>query len=245
MKKIGLFLVFVFIARSASAQFEGVLEMKITGTDADGKTVMSGTVTNSIKGTSTLIESSSNVGGMAIKQVMLMRGNEPNKLYTLDRENKTYTETDLTGMMESANQESGEEYEVKKIGNEKVLGFNCAHVQVKMKKSNATMEMWTSKEVMDWQTYAKTQQNNPAFRDNKFLAALRKENADGMPLKMVTSAGGGKSVFEVVKVEKKAMPASLFEIPKDYKKSEGMFGIPGISKEKMQEMLKQMKPDKP
>jgi hypothetical protein len=176
-----------------------------------------------------------------VKQAMLMRGQEPNKVYMLDRENKTYTEMDVSGMMESARQqqEENEVYEVKKIGNEKIQGYNCVHVQVKMKKSNVTMDMWTTKDVaLDWGTYSRMQQNNPALRDNNFLAALRKENADGTALKAVIEGPGDrgtKTVMEVTKIEKKSLPASLFEIPKDYKKSAGMFGIPG-----MQDLMKQM-----
>lgn len=241
MRVVSLVWVCMLLARAALAQFEGVIETKITSLSSSGQSEMTATATNFIKGTSTLIETITNAGGVTVKQAMLMRGQEPNKVYMLDRENKTYTEMDVSGMMESARQqqEENEVYEVKKIGNEKIQGYNCVHVQVKMKKSNVTMDMWTTKEVaLDWGTYSRMQQNNPALRDNNFLAALRKENADGTALKAVIEGPGDrgtKTVMEVTKIEKKSLPASLFEIPKDYKKSAGMFGIPG-----MQDLMKQM-----
>ncbi len=237
MRVTSVFFVCMLLARVAMAQFEGVIEMKITSLSSSGQPEMTATATNSIKGTSVLTETVTNVSGVTMKQATLIRSQEPNKVYMLDRENKTYTEMDLSGMMESARQQQ-EEYEVKKIGNEKIQGYNCVHIQVKMKKSNVTMDMWTTKEVLDWGTYSRMQQNNPALRDNNFLAALRKENADGMVLKTVTevpNGEGAKAVMEVTKLEKKSLPASLFEIPKDYKKSAGMFGIPG-----MDDMMKQM-----
>jgi hypothetical protein len=235
MKTTSIFLVCMMLARVAMAQFEGVIEMKVTSLNSDGQPEMTMTATNSIKGTSMLIETLTNVGGVTMKQATLVRGQEPNKIYMLDREKKTYTEMDLSGMVEGINRQQ-EEYEVKKMGNEKIQGHNCVHVQVKMKKSNVTMDMWTTKELLDWDTYSRMQHNNPMLRDNSFLAALRRENAEGMALKTVTDVpnGGGKTVMEVTKLEKKALPASLFEIPKDYKKSAGMFGIPG-----MEDMMKQ------
>ncbi len=121
MRVVSLVWVCMLLARAALAQFEGVIETKITSLSSSGQSEMTATATNFIKGTSTLIETITNAGGVTVKQAMLMRGQEPNKVYMLDRENKTYTEMDVSGMMESARQqqEENEVYEVKKIGNEK------------------------------------------------------------------------------------------------------------------------------
>ncbi|MCS7212045.1 MAG: DUF4412 domain-containing protein [Chloroherpetonaceae bacterium] len=239
--RVSVYLVaFLAFASSALAQFEGVIEMKMTATSAAGQETMTATMVNSIKGASFRGETSTSVGGTVIKQIMLLRGSEPNKIYMLNPDTKTYTEMDIASMTDAMTQ-SDEDYEVKKVGSEKILGYNCTRVQVKWKKSQLTMEMWTTKDVLDWATYVRMQ-NNPALRSNKLATALRNAGADGMALKVVSETqDGGKNIMEVVKVERKAVPASLFEIPKDYKKSEGMFGIPGMTKEKMQEMMKQMK----
>lgn len=216
------------------------MEMKMTTTGNDGKSAMTATMLTSIKGSSALTETNINMNGAQIKQVTLVRGSKPDKIYTLNRDTKTYTEIDLS-KMSSMMMPGDEDYEVKKIGSEKIQGFNCTRVQVKMKKSQTTIEMWTTKDALDWATYTRMQQN-PAFRDSKLTAALRNAEADGMAMKIIsTAADGSKSVMEVVKVERKSLPASLFEIPKDYKKSDEMFGIPGMTQEKMQEMMKQMK----
>ncbi len=240
MKKVSLLLVLCCLMRVVLAQipqFEGTITMQTNTTSPDNQVVLSATMIVYSKNGSTLVETSTNVGGAEMQQATLARASEPNKLYTIDRKNKTYGVLDVTGMQSTQDEE---EYEVKKIGTEKIRGMNCVHVQVKMKKSNVMMDMWTTKEIGDWEMYARMQKNNPMFQNNKLLAALRKENADGMPLKTVVSVEGTRSVTEVTKVEKKVLPASLFEIPSDYKESSDMFGIPGLSKEKMQEMMKQM-----
>ncbi|PIO48590.1 MAG: hypothetical protein CMR00_03685 [[Chlorobium] sp. 445] len=240
MKKVSLLLVLCCLMRVVAAQvpqFEGTITMQTNTTSPDNQVELSATMIVYSKNGSTLIETSTNVGGMKMQQVTLARASEPNKLYTIDRKNKTYGVLDVTGMQSMQNEE---EFEVKKIGTEKIRGMKCVHVQVKMKKSNVMMDMWTTKEIGDWEMYSRMQKNNPMFQNNKLLAALRKENADGMPLKTVVTVEGTRSVTEVTKVEKKALPASLFEIPSDYKESSDMFGIPGMSKDKMQEMMKQM-----
>ncbi len=235
MRAVGLVWVYMLLARAALAQFEGVIEMKITSLNSSGQPEMIATATNSIKGASMLIETITNAGGVTLKQAMLIHGQEPNKIYMLNKESKTYTEVDFSGVGSAEERE----YEVKKIGNEKIQGYNCVHVQVKVKESDMTMDMWTTKEVaLDWGIYSRMQQGNPALRSSKFLTALRRENADGVALKTVVegpSDRGTKTVMEVTKIEKKSLPASLFEIPKDYKKSAGMFSIPG-----MQDIMRQL-----
>jgi hypothetical protein len=83
--------------------------------------------------------------------------------------------------------------------------------------------------------------------------ALKDAGADGMPLRsVVNTPDGGKAVMEVVKVEKKSLPASTFDIPEGYTKSAGgmmdmMGGMSGPqadeAKKKMDEALKNMSPE--
>ncbi len=63
--------------------------------------------------------------------------------------------------------------------------------------------------------------------EEALLKALKEAGADGMPLKSIaTTADGTKVTMEVVKVNKKSLPASTFEIPAGYTKSEG--GLMGM-----------------
>ena len=114
-----------------------------------------------------------------------------------------------------------------------------------------TMEMWTAKELLDYATFSKLQARpGKGGREEALLKALKSAEADGMPLKTIaTASDGSKSITEVVKADKKSLPASTFEIPADYTKSAGgmmdmMGGMAGSqtdeAKKKMGDAQKQM-----
>ena len=86
---------------------------------------------------------------------------------------------------------------------------------------------------------------DPNRDEGTFLKALRDDGADGFFVKMVTREKGKPeptSTMELTKVEKKSVPASLFEIPPGYTKQEGMLGAAGVmaSPEQQEQMRKAM-----
>ena len=69
---------------------------------------------------------------------------------------------------------------------------------------------------------------------------------------VISSENGTKVLMEVVKIDKKPLPASIFEIPEGYTKSEGgvMGAVGGMSgprvdaaREQMQEAMKKLTPE--
>src|SRR5205807_2040047 len=90
----------------------------------------------------------------------LVKSEKPDLAYKIDDASKSYTEIDLKKMREMGNQPGAPErtYTVKKLGKEKVLGFECQHVLVTEAGAHGgEIEMWTSKEVMDYATFSKLQ----------------------------------------------------------------------------------------
>ena len=94
---------------------------------------------------------------------------------------------------------------------------------------------------------------NPGKAAIGVVKALKDSGADGLPLKsIITTEDGTKATMEVVKVDKKSLPASTFEIPAGYTKSAGgmmdmMGGMSGPqadeAKKRMDEALKNMSPE--
>ena len=84
-------------------------------------------------------------------------------------------------------------------------------------------ELWTAKDLLDYETFSKLQaRRGKAAGQEALVKALKDAGADGLPLKSITTTGDGAIVtMEVVKVNKKALPASTFELPAGYTKSEG------------------------
>jgi hypothetical protein len=253
-------------ALPAYAQFEGVLDMKMTMSTKDSEVGGGGTMTVAIAKTGTRCEMNMQMGGMAMKMVMLQKTDTPNMLYRINDATKTYTEVDLTKKPETAGQQpDGDKYTVEKLGQEDLLGYKAQHVLVKEKNPAAgnamTTELWTAKDLLDYATFSKMQARQGKGGDEEaLLKALKGAGADGVPLKSITTtADGGKVTMEVVKVDKKSLPAATFEIPASYTKSAGgmmdmMGGMSGPqadqakksmedAQKRMEEAMKNMSPE--
>ena len=246
-------------AGPAFAQFEGVLEMKVTMAAKGGEGGASGTMNVAVGKAGTRSEMNMKMGQMPINMVVLQKNDTPDMIYRINDADKTYTEIDLAKMRGMASQmQKTPEYTVEKLGQETILGYQTQHVLVKEKNAAngdlTSMEMWTAKELLDYATYSKLQARpGKGDREKAMLKALKSAEADGMPIKAVTTASdGSKSTLEVVKAVKKSLPASTFEIPADYTKSAGgmmdmMGGMSGPqadeAKNRMDEALKNMPPE--
>jgi hypothetical protein len=57
---------------------------------------------------------------------------------------------------------------------------------------------------------------------DNILTALRDNKLQGFPIRLALRGGGGKTVsmMELVRFEKKSLPASLFEIPAGYSRTD-------------------------
>lgn len=236
-------------AGPAMAQFEGVLEMKMTmaGREAGG----GGTMSVAIGKGGTRSEMNMQAGAMSMKMVMLQKSDAPNTVYQINDASKTYTEIDATKTGEKAAEQETQEYTVEKLGQENILGYMTLHVLVKEKNPEAgkglTTELWTAKDVLSYETFSKMQARRGKWGSGaRFVKALKDADADGLPLKTITTTPDGAQVtMEVVKVQKQAPPASMFEIPAGYTKSAA--GMPGLQSDearaRMQEALKNMSPE--
>jgi len=237
----------------AFADFEGVMDMKITVTDKDGNKMGGGTASVAISKTGERNEVKMETPMGPMNMVMLHRTENPDVTYRINDANKTYSEMDLAKAREmAAKNQDNETYTVKKLGEEKVLGYKAQHVLVGHKDS--TNEMWITKDIMDYDTFAKLQARQGRGGNEEAISkALKEAGADGVPLKSVmNSPDGGKAVMEVTSVEKKSLPASMFQLPEGYTKSAGgMMDMMSNSndpraqdaRKKMEERLKNLPPE--
>lgn len=247
-------LVLLAVASTAVAQFEGVLEMKMTITDNGGAHQGDGTMKCAISKAGSRSEMNMQMPQMSMAMVMLVKSDTPNTVYRINDASRTYAEINVSKAQAMAAPGSDDDqYTVKKLGEEKILGYNTQHVLVIHR--DTTNELWTAREFLDYDTFSKMQARlgGRMGRDNGMAKALKDAGADGMPLKSVASAGdGGKVTMEVTKAEKKSLPASTFEIPAGYTKSSGgmmdmMGGMSGPqaddARKKMDDALKNMSPE--
>jgi hypothetical protein len=215
-------------AGSASAQFEGVLEMKMTMSAVGGEGGGGGTMNVAVSKAGFRSDMDMQMGPMSMKMTMLQKNDTPDMIYRINDADKTYTEMNLAKMREMAGKrQDTTKYKVEKLGQETILGYKTQHVLLKEQDAGndkgMTIEMWVAKDILDYATFSKMQaRRGKGGNEEAMLKALKDADADGMPLKSVSTMGEGmKITMEVVKLDKKSLPASTFEIPAGYTKSEG------------------------
>ena len=159
-------------------------------------------------------------GAMSTRFVSLARASNAKYSILVYPETKTYALNIIDTSLINSNIET---YEVTKIGNETVQGYNCTHVKLKsttgkgMFKSSSTMDLWTSQDVPGY-TFIKKIMVDQNIKP-QMLQALEKNNCDGYIVKMASEDKDVSMEMIIIKAERKTFPASLFEIPSGYKES--------------------------
>jgi len=232
MKKISLSLIAVVFAATINAQNGAHIEYKLTS--SKGAT---GTIKASHSELGSLSEMNMVVpqmpgGGMSSK--MLIQKSNPDVAYMLNDKDKTYSERKKT---EGGSKEDTRTYEVKKLGEETVNGYKCAHALVTEGKE--THEVWNTKAIADYDKYAKAMETNERMSNSKREKALKDAGCEGFPVKMIHKGNEreGDMTIELVKFEKKNFSKSDFEIPSGYTKTQTPTGGPAAGVKSQQEIM--------
>ena len=190
--------------------FEGELEMTTrAGTDALGKTSIAVSRTGAMVLVSTL-RTPQMKAPTTVK--MLTRAND-SVSYQIDDAGRRTMALDLKAM-QKAMQPKPQHFTAKRLHDEKLLGYPCAHVQV-TSTDGSVIELWTHAGLAELKSVTE-QMGGAADPDlNRALAAV---HAAGLPLKVVVhgKSGAADLVIEITRIEQKTMPASLFELPPGY-----------------------------
>lgn len=238
MKKTTLLLAAIAIAAlTSNAQDGGYVEMKMTSTR--GATGNMKAYFSEVGQRSEFDMNVPQMQGGGMHYVSISTKDKPNIVVTLNDQNKTYTEKDMTNNKSADN----ETYTVKKVGEETMNNYKCIHSIVTDSHKNETTDMWTSKEVMYYEQYNKMSASNPRMGSSSREKAMKDAGVDGFPVKMVTKNKEGDFTIELVKMEKRNNEKSLFEIPAGYTKSEAanqnsMMNPADISKMSPEERMK-------
>jgi Domain of unknown function (DUF4412) len=238
----------VLAAAPAFAQFEGEIDMKITGQGMTG----TGKVYVSKAGSRT--EMDMQTAQVPLHMVTLMKFSAPDVIYLVNDKSKTYTEMNLKSARESAAKTAGakEPYSAKLLGSERVLGYSTKHVLLSRSGDRSEMDVWTTKDIMglSYESMRGLMRRSAGDDDGSMIKALRDAGADGFFVKMITREKGKAEplmTMELTKAEKKSVSASLFDIPPGYTKQEGMMGAAGVASpeaaEQMRKAMENMTPE--
>ncbi len=242
---------------TASAQFEGVADFKITTNTGQSQSV-NGTGKMYVARKAYRSEFEMQMGGAEgrkdtrksaaptrMKMTMFSKLSEPDKLYMLNDENKTYSIWDLSKSREEAKNVSKETYTVKKLGRDMVAGLSCQSALLTSSKGDE-IEACVSREFAvssDWITAM----NRNDAGSGSWIHALKNAGVEGFPVRWSTRSKGSKNTtmtMELTRVEKKSLPASLFEVPAGYKQTDmAMGGLTPEQQKSIDDALKNLTPE--
>jgi hypothetical protein len=253
-------------ATPAFAQFEGELSMKMTMREGTG----TGRVYISAAGARSTLDIQTTQ--MPFKMTTLLKASNPDVMYMINDEQKSYTEVDLNKVKEQTakyREKTKETWSVKKLGKEAVNGYSSEHVLItRGEDTKGEQELWISKDIsgLSFESMRGVMRSRNQS-DDGMMKALRDAGVDGFIVKMITREKGNPvplTTMEITKVERKSLKAAYFEIPAGYTKKEGMMGAasvmapPGANDEmrkamesltpeqrkQMEEMMKRQQPAK-
>jgi hypothetical protein len=243
-------LALLFVAATANAEFEGVADMKITTHGGQANVTGTGKVYVSKAGYRSEMEMfnpqmEKTAGVKSMRMVSIGKPSDPDKVYMLNERMKTYAVLDTKKTRELASKMKSEKterkYTVKRLGKDAVAGLSCDNVLITREGEKEQIEACVSKEFMmgDW---LKAMQRQSHGGDDVFKA-LKDAGLEGYPIRMVTKQPDGAGMtMELTKVERRPIPASMFEIPPGYKETSmmGMMAQTPEQAKQMEEAQKQM-----
>ena len=220
-------------APAAAGPFTGVLTMKTTIPKAG-----TSDMTLSIGPKGMRAESKTSIGGHngPMSMTVLSLTDKPGKVYMINGETGACMELDVSKVNQQGAGDPYKDAKIENLGKERVNGFDCNHVRLSWAGRDTVLELWVSKDILDYFAYAKMQGSDDQT-NTQLAEKLKASGLDGFPVKSLLSPSG--VVTELVKVERTAPDDKLFEIPANAAKVEVPAmpsGPHGMSKEKIKEM---------
>ncbi|MEI6758616.1 MAG: DUF4412 domain-containing protein [Chlorobium sp.] len=203
-------------AHSSAQPFEGILTMRTTIPDAGFTETKLFIAREGLR-----TESTAHIKNMpeGVQMVVVSPSEKPNLVYVVDTAKKSWMEVE-TGKTKKESTGAGSpdafnDARIENLGKETMHGYNCTHVRIT--RGESVMELWVSKEILDYFTYARVQGTNDKTMSG-LASRMKSEGLDGFPVKIWHKQSN--IINELVKVEKHGLDASLFRVPAGYTKAE-------------------------
>lgn len=226
----------------APAQFEGVADLKMTGQesghklDGTGKLYLTKSAWRmemqmAMPGMGQPAKSGKAAAAQDYRMIMFGKISAPGKSWMLNDRTKTYAVVEDDEDDEEAKKEAAE-WKATRLGQDKVAGFSCTNVKAQREGEDETWEACLAKDFASgaWLKGLKAEKE-------WWVSAAQRAGVTGFPVRMIARGADGaeKHRFEFVKVERKKVPASLFEVPAGYKQG-GMMDVMAQTPEQQQQM---------
>ncbi|AOS82695.1 hypothetical protein BIU88_00080 [Chlorobaculum limnaeum] len=171
-----------------------------------------------------------------VSMTVLSLADKPDTIYMINGDTGDCMALDVSKVKEKGTADPYENAKIENLGKERVNGFDCNHVRISWPDRESVIDLWVSKDLLDYFAYARLQASKDD--ENQRLAEkLRAAGLDGFPVKTQLSPQG--VVTELVKAERIIPDASLFEVPANCAKME-IPAVPDAPQSMSREKLKEM-----
>jgi hypothetical protein len=148
------------------------------------------------------------------KTTMIQRPSEPDKLYMINDVSRSAIGSDLVAARDPG-------YTVKRQGSDRVAGVPCDKaVATSPPPWKNSIEVCISNEFTASPSWLAAM--NRGVRADDWMQAVREAGLTGFPVRVryyPEKRGGPEATMELVRLERKTVPPSLFEIPAGYKET--------------------------
>lgn len=154
------------------------------------------------------------------RMVMLTKVAEPDAVYMIHDRSKTYSIQRVTPADPTAKKQK--KWIAQNLGSDRVAGYPCQKFLAKATDSDSEIEGCMSREFFSSEAWAAAMQRGG--EGSEWIQALSEQGLKGFPIRMIFRKGKSEvlATYELVKAEKKSLPASTFEIPAGYRKADSM-----------------------
>ena len=165
--------------------------------------------------------------GLLANLIVIGSSDKPNETITIDDDKKTYTINHIDA--DSIKNPLKTQSVATKIGEEKLLGYNCVHARVisnnslgSFYKSIDTTDIWRSNDIPVQEKFKallkRFESKNGSFMYSTVIAGqLKQMGCDGFMMKLQMRSKDYTMTDELVKVEHRDLSSSLFQVPAGYK----------------------------
>jgi hypothetical protein len=180
-------------------------------------------------------ETSAGITGQSgkMKMTVISPAETPNKVYMINEAAGSCMEVDIAEATKQADVDPFKDAKIENLGKETVNGYDCTHVRITEPNKEMTIEMWVTRDMLDYFTYARMQGGRDKSMP-KLAERLKAAGLDGFPVRTMLKPSG--VVTDLTKVERTSLDDALFKVPANCTKFEMPTGPKGMTKEKLKEM---------
>ncbi len=151
-----------------------------------------------------------------IRMATLSDFRHPDQVILLNERKKQYFILNFSDKKETVK----ENFKVTHMGQDILHGLSCIHGKA-TGPDGQTFEFWTTRDIPGYEALLEVYSKSGEMGSDQLWKSMKESGTAGLLVKLLVPNSRGNSTMELTRIERTTVPASLIEIPSDYKESNG------------------------